>query len=315
MHFRSQYLVSAVLALATVPASAAVLDNVTTSVLDAINLVSTANFGCPQIAPGPVTTYSLAGSFPAPVLTDATSIEAIRQTLAIYALAIDGRNFQALTKVFTTNARANYSDPIGVITGVQNIISTLAPGLLQFASTQHFLGTQYIDICSLTTAVSVTYFQASHFFVPYTGIANTINGTQVLIDKSQYQDVWARQIDGTWKITNRNLVRMVGSSLSIDTWKSKLLTCIDRAHWNLTVAFQHLELPAEEHGFAETLPVSYDMRASRQTTPSIRVYTLDLLQLTVQQWPRHVAYVDMKGMRSRMSFTTAQAADNHNHNR
>jgi hypothetical protein len=280
MHFRPQYLVSAVLAFAALPASAAVLDNVTTSVLDAINLVSTANFGCPQIAPGPVTTYSLAGSFPAPVLTDATSIEAIRQTLAIYALAIDGRNFQALTKVFATNARANYSDPIGVLVGVQNIISTLAPGLLEFASTQHFLGTQYIDICSLTTAVSVTYFQASHFFVPYTGIANTINGSQVLIDKSQYQDTWARQTDGTWKITNRNLVRMVSSSAT-NTRESKLLTSFDRVHWRLTVASQHHELPAESwsHGSAKTVLVSYDMRASRQTSLSIRVYTLDLLQL------------------------------------
>ena len=213
MQFRlSHLLLSAVAALAAAPALAPDLDNVTNNVLNSINHGATSNFGCPQISPGPVSTYQFAQDFPAPVLTDATSIEAIRQTLAIYALAIDGRNFEALRKVFTTNTRANYSDPIGVLNGVQAIIDTLPPGLTAFASTQHFLGTQYIDICSLTTAVSVTYFQASHFFVPYTGIGNTINGSQVLIDKAQYQDTWARQRDGTWKITNRNLVRMVSQS-------------------------------------------------------------------------------------------------------
>lgn len=209
MHFRPSTLVSAAVAFAALPAFATVtLPNATATVLDSINLASTSGFGCPQISPGPVSEYQIASLFPAPVLTDATSIEAIRQVIALYAFAIDGRNWGALSKVFTENARANYSDPIGVVVGLQNIINALEPGLLNFASTQHFMGTQYIDICSLTTAVSVTYFQASHFFVPYTGIQNTINGSQVFIDKSQYQDTWARQTDGTWKITNRNLLRM-----------------------------------------------------------------------------------------------------------
>lgn len=171
--------------------------------------------GCPKIAPGPVSFSYLAGQFTPQALPDPIATESIRQTLALYALAIDGRNYEVLRKVFSTNARANYSDPIGVLNGVQAIIDNLAPGLSTFVSTQHHLGTQLIHICSLTSAVSVTYFQATHYFTPYTGIGNPVDNSKVLIDKAQYQDTWARQWNGSWKITNRNLVRMVRSALCV----------------------------------------------------------------------------------------------------
>jgi hypothetical protein len=168
---------------------------------------------CPAFAPGPVSAAFIAESFPNPVHVDVRNIEAIRQVMALYALAIDGRSFEILRKVFGPDVRANYSDPIGVLEGVQAIIDTLAPDLNTFISTQHHLGTQYIHICDADNAVSVTYFQASHFFTPYTGVQNPIGNDKILIDRAQYQDLWARQKDGTWKITNRNLVRMVCSTI------------------------------------------------------------------------------------------------------
>jgi hypothetical protein len=164
---------------------------------------------CPTFAPGPVSAAFIAESFPNPVDVDVRNIEAIRQVMALYALAIDGRSFEVLRKVFHPDVRANYSDPIGVLDGVQVIIDTLPPGLNTFVSTQHHLGTQYIHICDADNAVSVTYFQASHFFKPYIGVQNPVGNDKVLVDRAQYQDVWARQKDGMWKITNRNLVRMV----------------------------------------------------------------------------------------------------------
>jgi hypothetical protein len=140
-------------------------------------------------------------------------MNSIRQTLALYVLAIDGHKFRVLERVFTANTRANYSDPIGVLNGVQAVIDILPLGLNNFASTHHHLGTQYIQVCSPTSAVSVTYFEASHFFSPYTGVGNPVDNSKVLIDRAQHQDTWARQKDGTWKITNRNLVRMVSLRL------------------------------------------------------------------------------------------------------
>jgi hypothetical protein len=172
---------------------------------------------CPKFAPGPVSAAFIAESLPNLVDVDVRSIEAIRQATALYAFAIDARSFETLRKVFVPDVRANYSDPYGVLNGVQAIIDTLASGLDTFVSTQHHLGTQYIHICDANNAVSVTYLQASHFFAPYTGVQNPIGNDKVLIDRSQYQDVWARQNDGTWRITNRNLVRMVRSATFILT--------------------------------------------------------------------------------------------------
>jgi SnoaL-like domain len=114
-----------------------------------------------------------------------------------------------LRRIFTPDARANYSDPLGVLNGVDAIINTLPAGLTLFASTQHMYGTQYIETCSLTSALSITYSQATHFFTPYAGVTSPVDGSQVLVDRGMYQDTWARQGNGTWKITNRKLVRMV----------------------------------------------------------------------------------------------------------
>ncbi|KAI9872932.1 MAG: hypothetical protein M1823_008043, partial [Watsoniomyces obsoletus] len=66
-------------------------------------------------------------------------------------------------------------------------------------------GTQYIDVCSLTSAVTVNYFQATHFFTAYAGVTSPVDGSQVLVDRGMYQDTWARQRDGTWKIMIQNL--------------------------------------------------------------------------------------------------------------
>jgi hypothetical protein len=163
---------------------------------------------CPDLAPGPISTHQLAGSFPPPVLEDATSIEAIRNTLALYPLAIDGLNIDVFDQIFAADARANYSAPIGVLNGIAEIKEKVPAGLSIFAGTHHSYGTQLISICSVTSAVSVTYYTASHFFTPGLG-PEIANATAVLYAYGNYQDTWERQGDGTWRITNRNLVYMV----------------------------------------------------------------------------------------------------------
>jgi hypothetical protein len=149
----------------------------------------------------PIDLSSLADGCTPEVYTDAGTIEAIRNTLAIYPFAIDGKNFDALSKVFTTNAVANYSAPLNVLTPLSSIQSVLETSLA-CVTTQHLLGTQWIDILSPITARSVTYFRAAHF-----GKGQTEG--QVLYAYGQYQDNWERQSSGTWRIAHRNLVYMV----------------------------------------------------------------------------------------------------------
>jgi ketosteroid isomerase-like protein len=137
-----------------------------------------------------------------PFKADSNDVEAVRATLALYPLAIDGKNFAALNLVFTTNAVANYSAPLNVLSPLSTIQSVLQASLNP-VTTQHAFGTQLIDMLSCDSAFSVTYYTATHFGRgPFLGKTVTAFG--------QYQDVWAKQKDGSWKINHRNLVYMVG---------------------------------------------------------------------------------------------------------
>jgi ketosteroid isomerase-like protein len=137
----------------------------------------------------------------APCAAQPDIVEAIRTTLALYPLSIDGKNFNALSEVFTSNAVANYSAPLNVLTPLSTIQSVLQASLAA-VNTQHAFATQLIDVLSPTSAFSVTYYTATHFGRgPFLGATATAYG--------QYQDVWAKQSDASWKITHRNLVYMV----------------------------------------------------------------------------------------------------------
>lgn len=150
---------------------------------------------------------SLASGFKPEIYTDAGTIEAIRNTLAIYAFAIDGKDFDSLSNVFATNAVANYSAPLDVLSPLSTIQSVLSSSLA-CVTTQHALGTQRIDVISPVTAKSVTYYHATHF-----GKGDKANA--VVYAYGQYQDTWQRQSSGSWRIVHRNLVYMV-SALSCE---------------------------------------------------------------------------------------------------
>lgn len=50
---------------------------------------------------------------------------AVRQTLNRYPLAIDGKDFAALSEVFAPNVVANYSTSIGVLSGLTQVEEVL----------------------------------------------------------------------------------------------------------------------------------------------------------------------------------------------
>ncbi|KAF7872217.1 hypothetical protein EAF04_003142 [Stromatinia cepivora] len=168
--------------------------------------VTSSNYStCPDISPGPATLFQLAELLPISPLIDPIAIENIRNTLALYAFATDGRNWAAISRVFAPNARANYSAAIGILYGPEEITNYISTSLASFAGTQHRYGTQYITICSLTSAISVTYFQASHFFFP--DVAPVVkDDSHTLFATGRYEDTWIKEANGTWKIGNRDLV-------------------------------------------------------------------------------------------------------------
>ena len=114
----------------------------------------------------PISFHTLPNSYPLSLkLQDADIQNQIRNTLAHYPLAIDGKNFDALDLVFTADAVANYSAPLYVLSGLDEIMRVLQRSLSPVLS-QHTYGTQVIEIeKGRKTAKALTYFTANHFGV------------------------------------------------------------------------------------------------------------------------------------------------------
>lgn len=142
-------------------------------------------------------------------IADVLATHYIRDTLALYALALDGRNLDVLDRVFTPDVHATYMEPLGVLRSLSELKTGLSKVLSGFTSTQHNYGTQIINITSPDTAVSVTYIHASHFTNSEPATAGILSDTNVFYGFAQYQDSWVRQSDASWKITKRIAAMMV----------------------------------------------------------------------------------------------------------
>jgi len=141
---------------------------------------------------------SLLGSAASP--QDPVSLDAIKNTLALYPLAIDGKDFSALSRIFTPDAVANYSAPLDILTPLSIISSTLQTSLAP-VTTQHSYGTQVVQLFGPCVARCVTYYTATHFGVGvYEG--------EVLYAYGQYRDVLVLGNQG-WRIKERTLAYMV----------------------------------------------------------------------------------------------------------
>lgn len=156
---------------------------------------------CPQILPAPAP-ESLPNYFlPKPVQnSQLDDIETIRQTLYFYALVLDSKAFPLLDHVFAPSAVANYSGLAGIFEGLPAIETFLQGSLAAYPKTQHLVGNHIVDVCASKTAVSHTYFQATHF-------PNTTEG--IFTAYVTHQDVWEKSKDG-WRIVYSNFGITVG---------------------------------------------------------------------------------------------------------
>jgi hypothetical protein len=97
---------------------------------------------------------SLALSREIPIF-ESTAVISLQQTLALYPLAIDSKNFAALDQVFAQDVVANYSTGIGVLNGLPTVISVLNASLVPVL-TQHDLTTFSVSDLSLGSASTVS---------------------------------------------------------------------------------------------------------------------------------------------------------------
>lgn len=144
-----------------------------------------------------------------PFCTSSTpnTYDAIRNTLNTYPLAIDSKNFSLLSSVFTPDAIANYTAPLGVLTGLPAIASTLQQSL-ETVMTQHALSTQVIEMLGHGRANTTTYYTASHFGV---GVWEG----EVAYAYGRYEDelvcVRGGEEPCLWRVQTRTLVYMVSA--------------------------------------------------------------------------------------------------------
>ncbi|KAG6903134.1 hypothetical protein C0995_004681 [Termitomyces sp. Mi166 len=133
--------------------------------------------------------------------SSASSVLAIKDTINHYPLAIDSKNFSALSNIFTVDAIANYSPPLGVLSGLETIQNVLQSSLAPVTS-QHGLSTQTVTLFSNTEANTTTYFTAQQFGM---GIWEG----QLFTSYGRYEDHLILTRDG-WRIDRRHLIYMVG---------------------------------------------------------------------------------------------------------
>ena len=125
----------------------------------------------------------------------------VRNTLNLYAIALDQKNFHLLDQVFTPDAEADFTAVgVGKFTDTKSINKAIS-SFLQPVDTQHALTTQTIDFHetagSQPTASAVTYVSAQHF-----GRGEMQN--EHFFVYAFYEDELAK-VDGQWRITSRRI--------------------------------------------------------------------------------------------------------------
>lgn len=127
---------------------------------------------------------------------DTDAIAAINQGLSLYAIAIDTKNFSALSGAFTSNVVA-----LGAPTPINSLAeyeSYLASDLAPY-KTQHTSTTVFAYNISPVAAQSISYPQASYF-----GSGSLLGQTFTFYERAD--DVWSRsEEDGGWRISKRSL--------------------------------------------------------------------------------------------------------------
>ncbi len=143
----------------------------------------------------------------APVLTgDTDAIAAINQGLSLYGIALDTKNFTALSGAFTSDVVAVVA-PGGPIVGLAAYEAFLTSNQSPY-KTQHLSTTVFVYDIGNGAAQSISYHQAIYF-----GSGNLLGQTVTFYER--FDDTWRKsEADGSYKIAKRSLNIFVSRPLS-----------------------------------------------------------------------------------------------------
>ena len=158
-----------------------------------------------------------------PILTgDTDAIAAINQGLSLYGIAIDTKNFTALSGVFTNNVVTLVAPtPINSLAPYEAFLSSdLAP-----YKTQHTSITVFVYDIGPAAAQSVSYSRAIYF-----GSGNLVG--QIVTFYERFDDLWSKsEVDGSWKIAKRSLEIFVSHPLDPGAFPVVLLVLLCGKGW------------------------------------------------------------------------------------
>ena len=124
----------------------------------------------------------------------------IQQLLYVYARAIDAKDWKALERVFTPDARIHYALERGAELAFPELGPWLAGAMRIFKVTQHVISNPLVELRG-DSATSTAYLIATHVQVRTDGThTRTTEG-------SRYSDTWVRTREG-WRIATRRLDRI-----------------------------------------------------------------------------------------------------------
>ncbi|KAL8947980.1 MAG: hypothetical protein Q9222_005788 [Ikaeria aurantiellina] len=141
--------------------------------------------------------------------TDAMTIGAIHNVLALFNYALDSKNFDALRDVYTDDIVARVArEPTN---DIESLIKFYNGTALGDVVTQHTAHTIFVYDLGPQSAKSISYANALYFSKIGEG---QFFARDVDTFYERYDDVWARQRDGGWKIRERsiNIYAQVGNS-------------------------------------------------------------------------------------------------------
>lgn len=134
---------------------------------------------------------------------DTTAAELqIRNKISLYAVSLDLKNYEALTRVFTKDTVADYRvpespGPLHGVSAVQDYVRTALTG----QTTQHTISTTLVEFTNPQAPNSTAYLVAN-----YLGQGNLTGQAAYVYGK--YEDQWTLDA-GSWKIKNRVFVLIV----------------------------------------------------------------------------------------------------------
>ncbi|GAB7345170.1 hypothetical protein MBLNU457_3554t1 [Dothideomycetes sp. NU457] len=121
---------------------------------------------------------------------------AIKNTLALYCVALDTKDFSLLEEVFVPDAVTIYPFDGGNMQGVDQIAAVISKRLAPITSQHNLTNTQHIAFYPDGKASAMTYFTATHFGKGrWAGHLLTAHG--------KYIDELIRISPGQWRIKKR----------------------------------------------------------------------------------------------------------------